>query len=200
MYTYPNNILKKLATDSIPELKDVDFYLEQDSSTDKNSLQLASPGLYFEYALVGSMRMHGNNIQSGIVNITLHLVTVAAIANGKRMKKDQPTDHMAIFDKVYRTFNGFSSKLSFLPEFVALLDTDQDERVMNSLCRTGMSLPQKFKTALMKSTQTFQCVIYDHASGKQYTSPQPNIDVQGIISVEELMPRVFGKSFDESFH
>jgi hypothetical protein len=198
MFTYPLEIIKKHAQATIPELREIDMYLEQDSESDKKTGLFTAPALFIDFSIVGSMRQHGPQIQSAIVDITFHLLTECLVEKGTtRMKKVTPKDHMTIFDKIYKNFNGFGSKLSFLTEFSALADTDSDMTIMNSLTRREQSILKRFRKAMMKSTQTFRCVVYDQSALIEYTSPTPNLDLSFILDDIEGA-RTFDDSFDET--
>jgi hypothetical protein len=202
MLTYPLEIFKKHALATITELREVDMYLEQDSTKDTKTALYAAPALFIEFSFVSKLRTHGQQIQSAIVDITFHLLTETLHETGsKRMKKETPKDHMMIYDKIFKNFQGFGSKISFLPAFASLKNTPNDYTVMNSLSRVDQSLPHKFRKAMMKSSQTFRCVIYDHAALKQYTTPPtaPALDLDMLLSLEFNDEETFDDSFDESF-
>ncbi len=173
MITYAGQILKKRATELIPELREIDFYLQQDSSTDKNTLLFATPGLWFDFVPAGEVKTHGNRMRSAEFDVLIHLVTENVLDSGKRFSKDAPTDHMRLFDKVNKTFQGFGSLISYLPEFVALLNTPNDMRVLNSLTPNGVVLPNAITKAKMKSMQSYRCIIYDHSASKLFSEPSP---------------------------
>ena len=203
MLTYPYEILKLRLAIDVPELREIDWYLQQDSTTDKNTWLYAAPLLFIEFQPLATDSL-GGRIQSAEVDILIHLLTENVMDSGKRMKKDHPLDHMRIFDKVYKSLLGFSSKLSYLPEFVGLLNTSQDRTVMNSLSRSAIAPPHTIRKAMMKSVQTFRCVIYDHAACKQYTvpAPLPGLDIAVTLSFdidENTGPGVFDIPFGEEF-
>jgi len=178
MFAYPYQILaKKLAAD-IPELRELDWYLQQDSTTDKNAWLFGAPCLFLEFQIVEGPRDHGNKIQSALVDVSVHLLTEnVRDKGGEIMKKSGTIQHPVLFDKVYKCLHGFSSKLSYLDEFADLAGTDQDQRVFNSLSRVNIVNPHAIRKSFIKSIQRFRCVVYDHAAGKQYTSPTPGLEI-----------------------
>lgn len=177
MLSYPYFILKKRLEDQVSELREVDWYLSQDSSSDKSSMIKALPAAFIEWLPIPTDD-EGGRLQSGIAEFNIHLITEAVLDSDKRVKKDQPLDHMRVFDKVYQNLHGFSALISFLTEFVALKGTDNDMRMFNSLSRVGITPPHALKS-LMKSTQRFRGKFYDHAAtpGYQPYSPPPDITV-----------------------
>jgi hypothetical protein len=200
MFTYAFHILKEHLTASVPELREIDWYLQQDSTTDKNVWLYASPVLFLEFSVVGDIRDHGGRIQSALVDLTVHLLTENARDNGKIVKKETSVDHMMVFDKVFKNLQGFSAKKSVLAEFSAI---EIDQRVFNSLTRNGIVAPHKIRKTMIKSEQRFRAVFYDHAAVKAYTRPDPApaLDVsvtlgEPVLSVEE---GTFDETFDETF-
>lgn len=178
MLTYPYEILKARLTADVTELREIDWFLDQANPKDKNSMVLAAPAVYIEF-LPLIPRDLGGRLQSADAEFNLHLVTENVMDSGKRMKKDQPIDHMRIFDKINKSVSNFSAKLSYLPEFVALLNTTQDQRVMNSCTRVGITPPHRMGKGLMVSVQRFSTILYDHAAAKLYTTltPKPPIEI-----------------------
>ena len=178
MLTYPYEILKAHLTAEVTEQREIDWFLDQLNPKDKNASVVAVPALYIEF-LPLTMRDLGGRLQSADAEFNIYLATENVIDNGKRMKKDQPLDHMRIFDKIHKALNGFSAKLSALPEFVALLNTSQDQRVMNSCTRVAVTPPHQMRKGIMVSVQRFSTIIYDHGAAKQYTvlTPKPPVEV-----------------------
>ena len=179
MFTYPYQILKLRLQTQVTELREVDWYLEQDSIKDKRSSIKALPSAYIEFFPV-NMIDEGNRMQSSIGEFNVHLVTENMFDTDQRMKKDQPIDHMRIFDKVFQNLHGFSSLISYLPEFVALKDTEADMKMFNSISRIGITPPHQFQKSLMKSVQRFRAKFYDHAATPTYApaSPPPEITTE----------------------
>lgn len=180
MFTYPFEILKLRLTTDVPELRELDWFLGQTNIKDKNALITTTPALYIEFMPV-TPRDLGGKLQSSDAEFNIHLVTESVSDNGtNKLKKNQPNDHMRIFDKIYRSLSGFNAKLSFLPEFVLLLNTSQDQRVMNSIIRTSPIVPpHALSKGKMISIQRFSTIIYDHAAATLYTkiTPKPPIEI-----------------------
>lgn len=196
MFTYPFEILKKRLTDTVAELREIDWYLEQDSTTDKNASLKAMPAAYLQFMPLETIDL-GTRIQQAIVQFDLILLSDCVYDTGsKRMKKDSPSDHMRLFDKVYKNISGFSARLSYLPEFAVLLNTEGDMRVMNTISRMAIVPPHVPRKAIMKSVQRFTCVVWDHGAFPTWTlaDPQPALEVEGELE----LPVVEG-SFDETF-
>jgi len=177
MLTYPYFILKKRLGDNVSELRELDWYLNQDSDSDKSSMIKALPALYIEWLSVPT-NDEGNRLQSGVLDFNIHLITEAVIDNDKRVAKTSPLDHMRIFDKIFQNLQGFSALISFLDEFVALKDTASDMRMFGSLSRVAITPPHQLKS-MMKSTQRFRGKFYDHAATPAYQSltPPPQIGI-----------------------
>jgi hypothetical protein len=181
MLTYPFQIIKLRLETDVPELQEIDWFLDQDATNDKNVSLLSARSAYIEFADF-EIETLGGRIQSAPALFNIHLLTDNVLDSGKRMKKDQPIDHMRIFDRIYKSLHGFGAKISFLPEFAGLAGSSQDQRVMNSISRVHITPPHKPRKGFMKSIQRFKCVIYDHAACKQWTSiPKPPADIEAQI-------------------
>ena len=177
MFTYPYQILEKLLTTAVPELREIDWYLQQDSTTDKSVMLFASPGAYVEFSIVEGPRDHPFYIQSAIVDISIHLLTENALDRGSKIMQKTGTSHAVLFDKIYKTLQGFGAKLSYITAFAALANTVNDRTVINSLSRIGIINPHSIRKTMVKSVQRFRCVVYDHAATRTYTVPDPLPDL-----------------------
>lgn len=179
MFTYPYQIIKlKLETD-VTELRLVEWYTGQDDLADKNSSIKAAPLVLIQFPPVETENLSSLRVQSAVTFFDVILITESLHDGDKRMKKDSPNDHMRIFDKIFRSLQGFGAKASYLPEFVGLLDSPLDQRMFNSLSRIAATPPHAPLKALMRSVQRFQGKFYDHASLQSYTTitPKPPLGV-----------------------
>lgn len=167
MFTYAYQILKLRLQADVTELREIEWYTEQDTRT---AMLKAAPALYIEFLPNQPRTMSGQRIQSAASDFNLHLLTECVFDDDRRMKKDQPQDHMRIFDKIFRSIQGFSAKVSFLPEFVGLLNTTQDQRIIGSVDRVSITPPHSPRKAMMKSIQRFSGIIYDHGAASLYTT------------------------------
>lgn len=187
MYTYAYQILEKLLLAQVPELREIDWYLNQDSTSDKNTWLFTAPSVFLEFIPVEGPRDHGHRIQSVITDINVHLLTENTKDKGSKIINKQQTDpiaHAKLMDKVYKVLQGFSARLSYLDAFTALAATDQDQRVMNSLSRNGITPPHRIRKTMIKSVQSFRCVVYDHAAGKLYTVPEPEPVLEVFVDLD----------------
>lgn len=200
MITYPFQILKQRLAADVYELREVELYTGQDSTTDKDGLLTAAPGLYLTFLPNTPRTMTGPKIQSAVTQFEAMLLTECLLEGEKRIRKDNPQDHMIIFDKVYKSLQGFSAKISFLPDFVALSNTVNDQRVMASIDRIAIPvMPHIARKSMMKSVQRFSAVFYDHGALKQYTthSPKPPLELEAEVELQVLS--TFTEVFDETF-
>lgn len=180
MFTYPYQILKLRLQTDVTELREIDWYTDQDT---RKAMLKAAPALYIEF-LPNQPRTQPTRIQSAPTDFNLHLLTECLFDDDRRMKKDQPLDHMRIFDKIFQSVQGFSAKISYLPEFVALLNTVQDQRICGSIDRVAITPPHSPRKAMMKSTQRFSGIIYDHGASTFYDSiPKPPLEISTQVSV-----------------
>lgn len=186
MYTYAYQILEKLLLAQVPELRELDWYLQQDSTADKNTWLFTAPVVLIEFVPVEGPRNHGHRIQSAVTDIVIHLLSENAKDKGAKIIDKQQADpiaHPKLLDKIYKTLHGFSARLSYLDAFTALAGTDQDQRVINSMSRNSITPPHRIRKTMIKSMQSFRCVVYDHAANKLYTVPDPSPDLEVNASV-----------------
>jgi hypothetical protein len=179
MFTYAYQILDKYLRAQMTELREIDWYLNQDSTTDKLSKLWAAPAVFIEFRIVEGLRDHGHRIQSATVDILFHLLTENAKDRGSKIVDKQNADaiaHPKMMDKLFKSLQGFSAKLSYLDAFTALAGTDQDQRVFNSMSRNSLVPPHVVRKTMIKSVQSFRCVAYDHAATKTYTDPTPALE------------------------
>lgn len=186
MITYPYQILKLRLQTDVPELREVEFYTGQDSTTDKTASLRAAPGVYITFLPANTESLSGQKIQSGITQFEAMLLTECLLDGDKRIKTDHALDHMVLFDKIFKSLQNFRAKLSYLPAFLALKGTVNDQNVINSIDRIGIPVqPHIARKAMMKSVQRFSAVMYDHAGAGLYTkiTPKPPLEITTDIAL-----------------
>ncbi len=200
MLTYPFLIIQKRLQTEVTELREIDWYLDQDSETAKDIGIKTSPAAFIEFLSPLETKDLAVRIQQSVVEFNVHLLTSNVMDSGKRMLKNKSTDHMVIFDKVYKCLSGFSSLLSYLEEFGALNGTKNDKRIMNSISRNGVVSPHRVHKTLMKSTQKFKTVLWDHGAVKTYTKldPQPALVALPIVDAPDVVD-TYGDEYDETY-
>jgi hypothetical protein len=171
MYTYPYQILKKRLTDTLPELKVVDWFLDQFSKSDKSTQVLTAPGVYLQVRPLSTEQL-SFGYQMAEAEIVLHLFSINMHDNDKRVQKVNADDHAVLVDKAHKAVSGFSARLSYLPAFAALLNTPNDKLVLNSLRRVGVNPPHSMKS-VMVTELTYRALIIDEAGVKTYTTQPP---------------------------
>ena len=199
MFGYQHEIIKLRLQTNVPELRSLEWYTGQDSTSDKNAAIKATPNLTLTFTTIGDLRtLSGSSIQSAITEVEVMLMTECLLDGDKRIKKDQPTDHLRIFDKIHKYLQGFSAKISYLPEFVGLKGTLGDQRMFNSLTRVGITPPHTPRKAMMKSILKYRAVFYDHAAATLYTTvtPKPPEEISYAV---EVAHGTFDYTFDETF-
>lgn len=173
MFTYPYQTLEARLLATMPELRELDWYLGQDSPTDKNVWLFTSPAAFIEFTIVDGPHDLGHRIQSAVVDISIHLLTENAKDKGAKIISKSvadPNAHAKLMDKLHKNLHGWGAKLSQLAEFAALAGTDQDQRVLTTLSRVSVVPPHRIRKTFIKSIQRFRCIAYDHSACKLYTS------------------------------
>lgn len=190
MFTYAYQTLEARLVAAIPELREIDWYLGQDSATDKTVWLHTAPLVFIEFAVVDGPRDHGHRIQSAIVDISFHLLTENARGKGSKIITKDTADsfaHAKLVDKLHKSLQGWSSLLSNLAPFSALAGTDQDQRVLTSMTRVLISPPHRPRKGMIKTVQTYRCIAYDHSACKQYTKLL-DVPVQIVPSLTYAQP------------
>jgi hypothetical protein len=122
------------------------------------------------------------------------LLTECLFDDDKRIKKDNPQDHMMILDKIFRSLQGFSALISYLPEFAALEATKDDQRSFNSISRIAIIPPHVPRAAMMKSVQRFKGRFYDHGAAKLYTTiAKPPLELTAALDDVPVFPGTFDR-------
>jgi hypothetical protein len=164
MYTYPYQILKKRLNDKIAELKVVDWFLDQFNKTDKSTMVHTAPGVFIQFRPMATEQLSFGQ-QMAEVEIVLHVFSINMYDNDKRVEKVNANDHAVLVDKVHKSISGFGAKLSFLPAFAGLLNTDQDQTIFNSLRRQLVNPPHAIRS-LQVTELTYKTLVYDSEAVK----------------------------------
>ena len=164
----------------MPELKEIDWFLHQyDPNKKQAGFMTAEPGFYIEFPEIDTEQI-GYGVQMADVEWTAHLVTQNVYENDKRIQKVSPTDHAMIMDKCFRSLVNWSSKISYLDEFVALLNTADDKRMIGTIIRKGITPPHMLN-GLMVTKQRFRSVMYDYASLAVYTPANKPLQINSTV-------------------
>lgn len=174
MLTYPYHLIKNRVTSKVPELKEIDWFLNQYDPSGPGIIYTA-PGLYIEFLPFDTQSL-GGGVQMAAAEFRMHLVSDNVFDNDKRIRKTTPTDHANLIDKTYNAVYKYRGLLSDLPEFAALAGTENDFRLINSIDRTGVVPPHNL-SGLMVTVQSFRCVLYDHTATKAWQSIAPDLEI-----------------------
>lgn len=182
MYTYPYQIIKKKLLADVAQVKLVDWYLDQYNKNDKATQVLTAPSVFIEFRPIETQQL-SFGLQMAEVEVFIHLVTTNMYANDKRVEKTNPRDHANIFDAIMKSLSGFSAKLSYLDEFVALKDTANDKTIFNSMTRDGIPVTPHAIRKLQVTVQSFTTLVFDHAAVKATTKEVIPAVINGTITV-----------------
>jgi predicted histidine transporter YuiF (NhaC family) len=154
----------------ITQLKEIDWYYEQEQQDEENTLYVDS-GAYIEFEAVEWAQM-GQNMQRATLAFNVHLVNENLYDNDERVL-NADINHMGINALVFQKLQGFAAFLSALPEFASLVNTSQDLRVINEIVRTNTIHDHKLSN-LMVTVQRFQCTVFDVSATPQYVQTTIN--------------------------
>jgi hypothetical protein len=198
MFTYPYQIIKRKLLTDVTELRELEWFTDQDSVKDENASLRAAPGVYIQFLPADITTFSGQKIQSTMTEFDAILLTETLLDDDKRIKKDNPQDHMILLDKIHRSLQGFSALISYLPEFSSLFGTKGDQRAFNSLSRISITPPHVPRKAMMKSVLRYRGLFFDHGAAKLYTTmAKPPLELTTEISLPHFP--TFDGFFDESF-
>lgn len=172
MYKYPYAIIKKKLA-AIAEIKEVAWYLQQDIK--KGGIKIL-PAAYIRF-LPTSMRSLGNGVQEGDLEFEVILITDNMYDNDKRIDDGTDTTHMDLLTSVHTTLSGKIGMLSDLTAFVALKDTENDVRILNTIDRSSISPPHEMRS-LMKSTQRFKSYVKDPSGSPAFTAVTKGLEIE----------------------
>lgn len=170
MYLYPYKIIKKRLRE-IPEIKDLDWFLQQYDDNQRGRVMYNAPGVYIQFEPLITQQLDKFTQMADAV-ITIHLVTDSVHDNEKRIA----TSHATILDAIYGKLHGFSAKVSYLDDFATLAGTADDKRMLNSMRRSGITPPHSFSSKVV-SLQQFHVVIYDHTKNKKFNASAAALQV-----------------------
>lgn len=171
MFTLPYQIIKNKLKARIPVIKDLDWFMNQYSTTDKSTMLLDLPGVYVQFLPADTEQM-GKHTQAALVQFDIHLVTSNLHPKGeKRIEKLNANDHAVIMDGIYKYLNGKKGKMGEADNPGAA-----NYLVFNSLKRIRVTPPHELK-ANMVSIQRFEGLMFDYAANKVYQKLTPDLDV-----------------------
>lgn len=167
MYKFPYLLIKKFLKTSIPEIKEHDWYKQQDSNSNKGALKV-SPGLYYKFINTDTKSI-GQGVQTGEVELELTLLTDNLYDDDKKVHDGTGIDHLSLVDKIHLKLSGHSDYISSLTEFSSLKDTVMDWKPFNSLDRTNID--HDFNNgSIMKTVMTYKFFAKDYSANKEWTS------------------------------
>lgn len=174
MYLHPFLILKKRLQE-IPNFKEIEWYLQQDHDQHP---KFTSPGGYISFNPMPTQQLD-RYTQMAEAEVNIYLVTDSVHDNQKRITKPGGggITHAALADETYKKVHGFSAKISYLDEYLALAGTENDKRIFNSLQRTNITPPHSFSKKVV-SIQTFSGLFYDHSNNKAFTDVIATLEIQ----------------------
>jgi hypothetical protein len=169
-------LLKNRLKSTVPELKEIAWYFQQDKQ--KGGIKI-TPALFIEFK-PSQMRSLSKGIQEGTVEFTVHLFIENVADGDKRIPENPQFGLSELADKVYVSFQNYSGFLSQLPTFENLANTENDFKIMNSIDRTSMATEHTLNT-IMKSEQSFKTYAKDFTAVKDFTKV-----INGKLAILEL--------------
>jgi hypothetical protein len=178
MITYPYIILKRFLQE-ISQIKEVDFYREQDKDTNEGVLKIA-PAAYLRFMPVDTESL-GRGIQAGKMSFEVILLSDCLYDDDKRIYRTTgPMSHLAIVDLIHKKFSGVWGMLSNVPGMEALAGTDEDYQIFGALDRVNIDTDDTQK-AIMKTTQTFECRVIDYSAYQEFVNATADLIIENLV-------------------
>ena len=181
MITYPYIFFKLRLQQKLPQQKQIDYYRGQDRKKN-DGLFFAGSAVLIQFKPTNDLQTKTQRMQSATMDIEFLTYSENVHSDDKRIYKDDPTDHMALVDAVYKALTGYSAKLSDLQALSNLKGTTGDAYIFNSLNRVGFS-PDHGSKDYMLTGQTFRCKIWDVSARPEFVSVSPEMLLNKTILV-----------------
>ena len=177
MYVYIYLLLKQGLLHSIPEIKEVEFYMEQDSKNYQGGLKVA-PGVYIQFPPTDT-RSLANGLHEADLTFDLILLTDCLLDGDQRIYNGTEVTHLLLAEKIHQYISGYSALLSALPDFASLAGTCNDYVVFNSADRINVTHTHRDNT-IMKTKQRFKTYIKDFSGAQHFRK------IAATLQIEEL--------------
>lgn len=178
MITYPYIIIK-IFLQQITQIKEVDFYREQDKETNEGVLKIA-PAAYLRFMPVDTESL-GRGIQMGKLTFEVILLSDCLYDDDKRIYRTTgPMSHLAIVDLINKKLSGVWGFLSNVPGMEALAGTPEDYQIFGAVNRVNIDTDDSQK-AIMKTTQTFECLVKDYTALQEFTQATADLIIENLV-------------------
>lgn len=180
MYKFIYLIVKRYLKEAIPALKEVAWYLDQDSADHKGGIRI-TPALYIRFLPTLETRDLAGGVQEGVVRFEMILLTDSLYDNDKRILPPQgQTDHYHLADSIHAKLSGLQGMISDLVEFAALKDTVNDMPVFNSLSREQIESDHRNRS-LLRTVFVYKTHAKDYTATKQYEKVMRELDIEKLV-------------------
>ena len=126
----------------------------------------------------------GNGCQEANMEVTLRLATANWRWKDERIRKAGKVNHFDIARAIYKEINKIrDGKLSEIPEFAALEDTDDDFTMITTISRSSVSTDQRH-SLFIRSSQTFTMRVEDFTANRSFENTVASLG----INLLELIP------------
>lgn len=151
---------------NIPEVEEVDWFLDQYNQDDEGSVLWITPSLFLEFQPIPWMTL-SQNVQRAVLTFVVHTVTDSVYDDDERIL-DAATDHLQLVDDVFASLQG--------KRFA-----DNGRTIMETIVRTSM-IPDHSIEGIIVTTQEFKSVIFNYSARPQKQVVQiTNLDIKSIF-------------------
>lgn len=173
MLKYIYLIIKARLEAEIASLPVVAWYNNQYNQDDPEAL-FAVPAVYIEFLPV-PLTDYGRRIQGGDVTFRIHLVTEYYDDD------DETLAHFDLSNDIFATLDDMEGWASELPQFAALLGTDDDYLFLNQVSRTQI-VPDHAQTNLVVTIQEFKALAIDLSNMRTWVETPATLDITAIVT------------------
>lgn len=172
--------LKNELETNLANIEKVMIDYDQDEGGDKENQLIKAPAILVNFDEDADTTDMADYAQEGEQLVELRLIT-KNLRNGKdRIHKANKVNHFAVAREVFRHLQRVkSAKLSEVPEFAALVDTDQDFVLIDGISRVSYSFDHHF-SEYIRSSQTFRVKFRDCTATTEWQEATADLEINNL--------------------
>lgn len=171
-------LLLKQQLSAISSLKNIDWFLDQYAQLGEDYVP-ASPEVFIEFTPITWSTLPGS-IQRAELIFNVHLISDTAYGDERDMTDTSYIDHLNIEQNIFKALMNKRMLLSDLPGNAALLGTNNDRVMIESIIRME-SIPHSGINNIISTIQTFKATIFDYTANPDTFQVIANINVDTSI-------------------
>jgi hypothetical protein len=149
--------LEKRLLEKVPGLKYVDWYYGQYDEADDDAMVWITPSVFLEFFPMDWQQLGQSGMQMGTLRFTTHVVTDTAYDDKQRMTVH---NHLSFEKSVYIALQGWDCMLSYLDNYAALANTNNDVQLFNSITRETSESDHALQRFIVTKA-SYECNVID---------------------------------------